>query len=282
MNIQQMRILIAVIDEGSFAAAGDAIGRSHSAISLQVKALEEELGVLLFDRVVRPPAPTGKARALADHARKVITLFDATEDVVMGQMIRGRLRVGAVPTVLSSFLPPALAELRLQHPDLSIDVHSGSSDQLAGRLQQGALDIAICTKPPTPIEGLEWHHIAHEPLVVIAPAEAVGDEKTLLSSLPFIWFNRKTWAGSAIEAHLNKRDIAVTAIMEIDSLDAIESMVREGLGVSIVPVCRGSNGIWPGLRSVSFDDPPFARDVGALLLGDPPHDPLIATFLAAL
>lgn len=282
MNIQQMRILIAVIDEGSFAAAGDAVGRSHSAVSLQIKALEQELGMILFDRLVRPPAPTAKAHALADHARKVVKLFDATEEVVTGQLIHGRLRVGAVPTVLSSFLPRALAELRTQHPDLSIDVHSGSSDQLADQLTHGALDIAICTKPPREIEALDWHHIAHEPLVVIAPADAAGDEKTLLSSHPFIWFNRKTWAGSVIEAQLTARGIAVRSTMEIDSLDAIESLVREGLGVSVVPVCKDSTGRWPGLRSVPFGDPPSVRDVGALMRGGAPDDPLIRTFLRAL
>lgn len=282
MNIQQMRILIAVIDEGSFAAAGDAVARSHSAISLQIKALEEELGVSLFDRMLRPPVPNDKARALVDHARKVVKLFDATQSVVIGHVVHGRLRVGAVPTVLGSFLPKALAALRTHHPDLSIDVHSGSSDKLAEQLGQGALDIAICTKPPQPKPGLVWHHIAREPLVVIAPADMQGDEEHLLSAHPFIWFNRKTWAGAAIEAHLDARGIRVKASMEIDSLDAIESMVREGLGVSIVPVCRGSDGSWPGLRAVPFGAPPFVRDVGAFLVADAPADPLIKAFLDAL
>lgn len=282
MNIRQMRILIAVIDTGSFAAAGDAIGRSHSAISLQIKALEEELGVVLFDRVARPPLPTPKARALADHARKVIALFDAAEDVVTGQLVRGRLIVGAVPTVLSSFLPRALAELKALHPELSFDVRSGSSDSLADQLGQGLLDVVVCTKPPRPIAGLEWHHIAQEPLAVIAPKDAEGDETALLTTQPFIWFNRKTWAGGGIEARLKKRGIAVNATMEIDSLDAIQSMVREGLGVAIVPVCRGSSGAWPGLRSVPFGDPPYARDVGVLVTDGVSSDPLIRTFLQAL
>ncbi|MBW4706273.1 LysR family transcriptional regulator [Roseobacter sp. YSTF-M11] len=277
-----MRILIAVVDGGSFAAAGDAVGRSHSAISLQIKGLEEELGVVLFDRLVRPPMPTVKCRALADHARKIIALFDAAEDIVHDQLVRGKLVIGAVPTVLSSFLPRALAELKTLHPDLSFDVHSGSSDSLAEQLAQGDLDIVICTKPPQPINGLEWHLIAHEPMVVIAPKEAEGNDETLLTTQPFIWFNRKTWAGSGIEAELKARDIRVQATMEIDSLDAIAAMVREGLGVSIVPHCRGAPGVWPGLRSVSFGAPPFVRDVGALVAAGGLSDPLIATFLAAV
>lgn len=282
MNILQMRILIAVIDSGSFAAAGNAIGRSHSAISLQIKALEEELAVTLFDRTARPPSPTAKAHALSDHARKVIALFDASQDVVSGQLVQGRLTVGAVPTVLSSFLPNALAELKAIHPALAFDVRSGSSDSLAKQLAEGALDVVVCTRPPRPVPGLNWHHIAHEPLAVVAPKDAVGDAHELLTTQPFIWFNRKTWAGSRIEAQLKAQSIDVSAGMEIDSLDAIKSMVREGLGVAIVPICRGSSGIWPGLRSVPFGDPPYSREVGALLVDDSASDPMIQTFLRAL
>ncbi|MDW3223131.1 MAG: LysR family transcriptional regulator [Paracoccaceae bacterium] len=282
MNILQMRILIAVVDTGSFASAGKAIGRSHSAISLQIKGLEDELGVVLFDRTARPPIPTLKARALVDHARKVVALFDSSHDVVQGQLVRGRLIVGAVPTVLSSFLPGALAELKALHPELSFDVRSGSSDNLAKQLSQGGLDVVVCTKPPHPVPGLEWHHIAHEPLVVIAPQDATGDANALLTCQPFIWFNRKTWAGSDIEAHLKSREISVNATMEIDSLDAIRVMVREGLGVAIVPVCRGQSGVWPGLRSVPFGDPPHMRDIGALVMNGAATDALIQTFLNAL
>ncbi|MEP2641330.1 LysR family transcriptional regulator [Roseobacter sp.] len=282
MNIQQMRILVAVMDTGSFAAAGDAVGRSHSAVSLQIKALERDLGVVLFDRNMRPPTPTPKAHALAEHARKVVTLFDATPAMITGQTIRGRLRVGAVPTVLGSFLPPALARLRDDHPDLVIDVHSGSSGQLADQLVQGALDISICTKPPHPVAGLRWHHIAHEPLVVIAPSDLLGDAATLLSDHPFIWFNRTTWAGGVIEADLKALGISVQATMEIDSLAAIEAMVREGLGVSIVPVCRGSVGFGPRLRAVPVGDPPCVRDVGALMVADVPDDPLVQAVLNVL
>ncbi|WP_187428933.1 HTH-type transcriptional activator CmpR [Roseobacter fucihabitans] len=282
MNLQQMRILLAVIDKGSFAAAGTQVGRSHSAISLQMKGLETELDVVLFDRTVRPPVPTAKAHVLADHARRIVNLCDSARDAVSGQLVRGRLTVGAVPTVLSSFLPAALAELKAAHPDLSFDVRSGSSDALAADLAQGRLDVVVCTKPPRPIAGLDWHHIAHEPLAVIARKDAAGDARDLLRQQPFIWFNRKTWAGAAIEAQLKAQGITVQATMEIDSLDAIQCMVREGLGVAIVPVCRGHSGTWPGLRSVPFGDPPHVRDVGALTMRGGACDALIQTFLRAL
>ncbi|MEP2030640.1 MAG: LysR family transcriptional regulator [Paracoccaceae bacterium] len=278
-----MRTLVAVLETGSFAAAGDQVGLSHSAISLQIKGMEEELGVPLFDRSQRPPVVTVQGRVLAEHARKTVAMFDAAPGVAKGDIIRGRLIVGAVPTVLASFLPAALSDLRVQHPDLRIEVRSGSSAKLTSHLQKGQLDVVVCTKPDQPIHGLDWHLIASEPFVVIAPADSKETEDVaLLSGMPFIWFNRKTWAGSGIEKQLKARNIKVNATMEIDSLDAIASMVREGLGVSIVPECKGARAEWKGLKTVPFGDPPYAREVGALVPSGVQPDALITAFLGVL
>lgn len=283
MNIRQMRSLIAVVETGSFAAAGDQVGLSHSAISLQIKGMEDELGVTLFDRKLRPPVVTAQGRTLAEHARKTVAMFDATPSIAKGDVVRGRLIVGAVPTVLASFLPAALGELRVLHPDLRIVVRSGGSAEMVAQLLKGRLDVVICTKPARPVQGLDWHLIAKEPFVVIAPTDkAHSNDVTLLTSMPFIWFNRKTWAGAGIENQLATRKIKVTATMEIDSLDAIASMVREGLGVSIVPVCKGTLAEWDGLRAVPFGDPPYVREVGALVPSDSVPDALIRVFLGVL
>lgn len=283
MNIRQMRSLIAVVETGSFAAAGDQIGLSHSAISLQIKGMEEELGVILFDRNLRPPVATAQGRALAEHARKTVAMFDAAPAVAQGDAVRGRLTVGAVPTILASFLPAALGELRVLHPDLRIDVRSGSSERMAEHLLKGQLDVVVCTKPAQPVPGLEWHLIAHEPFVVIAPLDsAQSTDEALLTTMPFIWFNRKTWAGAGIQNQLSARKIKVNATMEIDSLDAIASMVREGLGVSIVPVCNGTRPEWVGLKAVPFGDPAYTREVGVLVPSGAAPDALTKAFFGVL
>jgi DNA-binding transcriptional LysR family regulator len=278
-----MRTLLAVVETGSFAAAGDQVGLTHSAISLQIKALEEELGVALFNRKTRPPTVTVQGRTLAEHSRKTIVLFDAAPSIAKGDVVRGQLIVGAVPTVLASFLPSALGELKTLHPDLRIDVRSGGSAEMASHVLKGRLDLAVCTRPEQPVSGLEWHFIAQEPFVVIAPMGGKDvDDKTLLTSLPFIWFNRKTWAGAGIANHLKARKIKVSATMEIDSLDAISSMVREGLGVSIVPVCKGADPNWENLEIIPFGDPPYTREIGALVPSGNAPDALITAFLGVL
>lgn len=283
MNIRHLRTLLAAVERGSFAAAGEAVGVSHSAVSLQIKGLEEELGVALFDRAKRPPAPTARGRALAEHARKTLALFDAAPAVATGALVRGKLTVGAVPTTLSSILPRALARLRDRHPELRIEIRSGGSAALAARLNQGELDIAICTRPDPSPPGLEWRHVATEPYVVIAPAHAEGrTDEEVLTALPFIWFNRKTWAGRGIEAAMRRRGIEVASDIEVDSLEAIASLVGAGLGVSIVPLCRGARPFPRGLRALPFGDPPYRREVGALVAPDGAPAALIETFLEAL
>ena len=264
MNIKQLKTLLAVVEHKSFAAAGDKIGLSHSAISLQIKGMEDELGVQLFDRIKRPPVPTARGRALAEHAKKTLALFDASASVARGELVRSKITIGAVPTALASFVPPALKRLQSQFPDLSIELQSGSSSALATRLSNGELDVTVCTKPVNDMPGLDWHRIAMEPFVVVAPTQVKGDDwKTLLKDQPFIWFNRKTWAGHSIEEELRQKYVTVNATMEIDSLEAITTLVSEGLGVSIVPMCKGKRPYSARLRYVPFGDPPFQREVGA-------------------
>lgn len=283
MNIRHLRTLLAAVERGSFAAAGEAVGVSHSAVSLQIKALEDELGVPLFDRAKRPPTPTARGRALAEHARKTLELFDAARAVATGELVQGRLTVGAVPTTLSSIVPPALAVLRRAHPELRIEILTDTSARLAARLQRGELDIAICTRPDPSPPGLEWRRVATEPFVVIAPAAAEGEtDDKLLTRNPFIWFNRKTWAGRGIETELRRREISVNSDMEIDSLEAIASMVSAGLGVSIIPVCKGARPFPADLRTVPFGDPPYMREVGALVAMGAAPESLTETFLDAL
>lgn len=265
MNIKQLKTLLAAVETRSFAAAGERLGLSPSAISLQIKAMEEELGVALFDRIRRPPVPTARGRALADHAIKTLALFEAAPAVARGELVREALKIGAVPTALASFLPAGLKRLQARYASVKIDVQSGGSAALAERLAMGEMDVVVCTRPPTPIPGLDWHAIAVEPFVVLAPAQAEGETwRDLLARYPFIWFNRQTWAGRSIEAELAAKNITVNASMEIDSLEAISNLVGAGLGVSIVPVCKGHRPFSNALRHVAFGDPIFTREVGAL------------------
>ncbi len=208
MELRHLRTLVAIADYGGFAVAGAAIGLTQSAVSLHVKALEEGLGALLFDRSKRPPLLNPHGADLVERAREIVRLCADLEDSLTGADIAGVLELGAIPTVLTGTLPAALASLAAAHPGLLVRLTSGLSAELARRVYKGELDAGIVTEPVELAAGLSWHPIAAEPLVVIAPEDASEDsDHQLLESRPFIRFKRFAWAGQLIDARLRDRGI---------------------------------------------------------------------------
>ena len=274
INPKHLASLEAIFVHGSFSAAGEATGRSHSAISLHIKALEEELETVVIDRTARPLALTSDGLALVEQARRFRRVMEDIRAIGQSDRVSGTLSVGIVPTVMSHLAPPALAQVRADHPDLQLEIRTGLSGELARAVQGGDLDAAILTGPDLAPEDLEVWPVTEEPLVVIAPMGTQGDtDAELLTQHPFIWFSRKTWAGQQIERRLLDRGIRVQAAMEIDSLEAIESLVRHGLGVAIVPDRPGHGG---DLVRVPFCDPQAVRQVVMLTRPRSPKGRMIA------
>lgn len=282
MELRPLRTLVSIADQGSFAAAAESLGLTQSAISLQVKALEESLGRALFDRGHRPPRLTEAGRQLVVEARQILSLYDrifAGED----NLLSGELVLGAVPTALGGIMPPALVALRASHPQLSIRVVSGLSNELADQLRAGSLDASLASEPQHLPEGLRARPIRQDPLVVIAPPDVPGNrDRELLESQPFIQFSRRAWAGEQIDQALRERGIAVRRAMEIDSLEAILEMVRHRLGVSVVPLPYGRRPESLGLRALPFGNPPLTRPLVLLERADSPKSRLIAALGQAL
>jgi len=282
MDLKYLKTLIAIAENGSFAAAGEAIGLTQSAISLHVKSLEDELETKLFDRTTRPPRLNTRGRNLIDRARTIVEQCEGLSDIATSEALSGSLDIGSVPTLLSGILPPALSAIRGSHPDLRIRVSSGLSADLVGRVHKGELDVAVVTEPSQLQTGLSWHMFAKEPLMVIAPEGTVGDtDRDLLDAGPFIRFQRYAWAGRLIDTHLKDRGIRVHTGMEIDSLEAIASMVKHGLGVSVVPD-RAAADLPQGIKKVPFGDPPLCRVIGVVERRDNPKVRLIRALVEIL
>ena len=265
VELRHLRTLVAIADYGGFAVAGEAIGLTQSAVSLHVKALEEGLGTLLFDRSKRPPLLNPRGADLVERAREIVRLCADLEDSLAGADIAGVLELGAIPTVLTGTLPGALASMRAAQPRLLVRLTSGLSGELARRVFKGELDAGIVTEPVELATGLSWHPIAAEPLVVIAPEDAREEnDHDLLESRPFIRFKRFAWAGQLIDARLRDRGIKVRTNMEMDSLEAISLMVAHGLGVSVVPLRNIPQPFPPHVKVVDFGRPTVQRVVGLI------------------
>ena len=236
MNLRQLRSLATILDRGSFAAAGDRIGLSQAAISVQMRQLETTLGVSLFDRGSRPVALTAEGVRIARLAGEVLDKIENIRLEAKGAETSGSVSIGFIPTCVHNLLPRVLDALRKQFPELQVSVKSGLSGELAAAVGRRELDYALLTAPAVEIAELEITAIASEPYYVIAPAKVgVESDAELLRSMPYIAFNKNTWVGQHIAARLQRRGIHVTESIEIDSLEAIENLVADGFGVSIVP-----------------------------------------------
>ena len=265
MDLRCLRTLVAISDHRTFAAAAQVVGLTQSAVSLQMKALEGELGVSLFDRSRRPPILNADGRALVDRAREIIDLSDQLTQSFRPDTMGSMLALGAIPTTLTGVLPAALGRLRRKLAGLRIRLSGGLSHELERRVLAGDLDAAVVTEPEYLQSGLNWHPFAAEPLMVVAPKGTPGDtDEDLLTALPFIRFKRFAWASRIIDGHLRQRGITVDPMIEVDSLDGVNMLVSNGLGVSIVPQRHIEQPFPDGMRILPFGSPPMARVIGVI------------------
>ena len=237
MNLRQLRTVATILQQGSFAAAGDRIGLSHSAISVQMQQLEDSLGVELFDRGSRPVTLTPEGVRIAAIANEILDKLETIKQVASGAEALASIAIGFIPTTVQNLLPRVLAALGEEFPALQVRVKSGLSGELAAAVVRRELDYALLTAPAVEIPDLDIVPIVSEPFYVIAPVARAGiaADDELLRSMPYIAFNRRTWVGQHIAAKLQQRGIHIRESIEIDSLEAIENLVSQGFGVSIVP-----------------------------------------------
>lgn len=284
MGIRNLRTLVAVADHGSFAAAARAVGLTQSAVSMQLRGLENELRIRLFDRHRRPPALNDHGKRLVRRAREIVQLYERmgeATDTGAGGMA-GLLEVGAMPTGLSGIVPRALAALQRVHPHIAVNLVNGMSGELIPRVERGELDAALISEPNHIPTDLVWRPVAMERIAVAAPPQSTEKtDRELLAAWPYIRLNRRAWVARPIQQSLRARGIRPRQAMELDSLESILLMVYYGLGVAIVPQ-RCVEGPHPlPVRYVPFGEPPLTRRIGLIERSDNPKSNLAQALHAA-
>lgn len=264
MTIRILRTLVAVHEHGTFSAAAEAVYLTHAAVSQQMKALEAEQGIKIFDRSKRSPELTPMGRALVSRARDVIAAYDGLVPGILGEdSLRGMVRLGAVPTTLTGLVPLTISSLKHSFPALMVSVTPGLTNTLLHQVERGALDAAITSRPEVVPRNLAWLDVAQEPLeLLVSPNIESNDPIELLRSQSFIRFSRHAVVGEKIERWLQERGIEVKESMELESLEAISSMVLANLGVSIAPRPCVEHMLSRPLKHLPLDDGTLYRTIG--------------------
>ncbi|MEN8517261.1 LysR family transcriptional regulator [Burkholderia sp. RS02] len=262
--IRELKTLVAVAREGTFAAAGNRIGLTQAAVSAQMQRLEAELGFALFDRQGRSARLNEMGHHVLDQAQALIRQYENLSSTAPGSPAAVRVTIGAIASVQSALLPAALADFHRRHPACRTRVIPGLSIELVNRVDAGEIDMAAIIRPPFSLQSdLHWTTLAQEPFRLIVPRGVKGkDWAALLANEPFVRYDRASFGGRQVDRFLRKMHIAVRDTCELDELDAIVKLVENGVGIAIVPQTAAYRR-WPaGVHAIDLGHHTFHRDIG--------------------
>jgi DNA-binding transcriptional LysR family regulator len=233
LNVNRLRILIEVANQGSFSAAADALSYTQSAVSQQIAALEAETGATLLERLPRGVRLTPAGQVLLSYAEGIIARLHAAE-----------AEMAAIPTAGATLMPLAIAIFRAQHPEVELSLAEGEPEEIAPRLSAGEFDIALLFE----FEGtsqslgsdLSRFELFEDPMFLALPADhPLAHRRTLrLENLRAeAWI--QTSASSPCARHVVRSCHAAgfepIVSFESDDYQTVQGLVAAGVGVALIP-----------------------------------------------
>ena len=244
-SLENFRLVVfrAVAENLSFRKAAQGLSLTQPAVSLQIKALEEDLGVRLFDRSGSQVALTVAGEMLLHYARQANALLSEAESAVLagGSQPAGKLPLGASTTIAQYVLPGILGEFQRGYPRVAITVVSGNTEHIVEAVTRKRIALGLI-EGPAQSRAVKTQPFLTDELVLIVPASHPWAERLSirhheLASAILVMRERGSGTRHVVEKALNSmgiktRDLQVA--MELDSTEAIKSAVEAGLGVGFI------------------------------------------------
>jgi LysR family hydrogen peroxide-inducible transcriptional activator len=241
MNFNQLEYIIAVDRYKNFSRAADACHITQATLSAMVKKLEEELDINIFDRKTNPISTTDAGQIIIDAAKKVLIQVQLLSDKaknIKGK-IAGRIRIGIIPTIAGSLLPKIIMPIMEKYPDLELEIHEITTQNIVKQLTTGQIDIGILATPLN-IEELEENILYYEALMVYGNFE---EDKQYI--MPEEIREHKIWLleeGNCLRdqfiklCHLKKNNqLPHNLKFEASSFESLLCMVDNFSGLTLIP-----------------------------------------------
>lgn len=238
MELSQLRSFMALAEAGSVTGAAERLCLTQPAVTQQLRALERELGVLLFDRMPRGIVLTRAGTIFQEYVARGLCSIDtgrrAAIEIEGGDA--GSLLIGAGVTTSVTYLPEWLRRYQREYPNVDVVVRTVRSAEVARMVMSREIDIGIVTSRQE-LEGLAYTPLVQEEIVLVRARRGKPSTITLgeLSELPIIVFPQGTGFRDFLDNALAKQGIGIHIKMETDSVEAIKSFVAVGLGASFLP-----------------------------------------------
>ncbi|WP_112805694.1 LysR substrate-binding domain-containing protein [Ensifer sp.] len=222
-----MRSFVKAIDGGSFTRAAQMVGRTQSAVSLQIKRLEDVVGVRLFQRDAHNLKLTVQGRTFAQYARRILALNDEVLALMQSPEVSGRVRLGAPSEYTDSLLPHLLGRFAQAHPNVMLEVTSDLSKNLLTRQKNGEFDLVVALHDDAQAGGGKPVHT--EPLIWFTSADHFGH---MQSPLPLVLAPPPCVYRRRMLQQLNRETKPCRIAYLSSSHSAVLAAVRAGLGVT--------------------------------------------------
>ncbi|HRF50985.1 MAG TPA: LysR substrate-binding domain-containing protein [Anaerolineales bacterium] len=242
MHLRHLRAFVAVAEVLNFSRAAEDLEIAQPAVSQQIRALEEELGVQVFDRIGKRVSVTEAGRVLLPYARQILGLVESAENEVRerGQLKRGRASLGAPPTVSTHVLPARLTQFKQQHPGLEVLLREAGTETLLRQVEEGKLDLAIVATDvlPSAVESVPFMQERYV-LAVSVQHPFLGRRQSVriadLSAEPFILFPEGYRLREVTLEACAQAGFEPKVALDGGAMQSALEFVGAGLGVALVP-----------------------------------------------
>lgn len=289
MHIDHLKVFCDLAEAQSFSKAAQLNKVTQSAVSQQIRALEQRFGVTLVDRGRRNFALTPEGVALLEAARDILDIYNhlGTRLLTLRNVVSGELRVASIFSIGLHELPPRLKLFREKHPEVQVHLEFRRSQQVYQEVLNGLVDIGLVAYP-VKRAGLAFEVFDEDRMVLIVPPghPLAGRGSVPLEALQgekFISFEPDLPTRKVIDRHLRQHQVEPIHVMEFDNIETVKRAVEVESGISIVPENTVRREVESGLlHSVPLEGPRLSRPLGVIYRRNRPSSPAQAEFMSAL
>jgi LysR family carnitine catabolism transcriptional activator len=272
MNVKQLRAFLAVAQLSSFAQAGERLHLSQPALSLTIKALEENLGGALLTRTTRSVSLTPEGETLLPLARRLLADWENTEEVLRQHFTLqlGKVSIAAMPSFAGDALPAALRIFRQRHPKVNVAVHDVINEQVLEMVRHRRVELGVGFEPQS-ASGLEFSPFYTDRFVAVVAADSPLARQprvtwAQLLAEDFITLQRPSAVRLLLEQAIFAQHGKLSVAFESHQLGTVGRMVANGLGVSAVPSLCIRQMRELGACCVPLEGPRIERRIGLIRL----------------
>jgi DNA-binding transcriptional LysR family regulator len=239
ISLDHLHAFASVIELGGFSAAAARLNLTQPAVSLQIRQLEQRLGVRLVERVGRRATPTAAGLDLLGHVRRIEAAVDAAVDSMAyhASGAVGRVRLGTGGTACIYLLPPVLRDLRRRFPSLEIVVSTGNTPDVLKAIEANTIDVGLVTLPaPGPM--FQVTPVLDDAFVAIFPTGERPPRSVTAAALagrPVVLYEPGAHTRSIIDEWATRGGVSLKPVSELGSVEAIKELVAAGLGCGVLP-----------------------------------------------